>query len=410
MAIKPPPMPEFDVPIIDPPSGRLTAVWWEWLQRFLRWGDESNLSDGDKGDIVVSDDGSTIVFDPTVVTPAAKTVLDDPTTAAMRTTLGAEPVITAGTTAQYWRGDKSWQTLPAPGIDQTTADGRYVNVTGDTMSGDLVLDKASAGNVRFQKFALAGNAAWGWQYYSDGNLYLSRFNSGTGAAIDNPLTINGSTGAVSTAGNFTAGGSVFAAGDTAFGIWTSGGNRNFAFYATTSFYADTSANINVYQLGAITAYWQASDKRLVNLGPAYKPGGGAWLDSSDARIKSIVEDYTAGLAEVLQLQPRRYTFLGNDTPTDPEADRSTVPPFAGSPHFQAATNGQQFIGLVAQEAEVAMPEMVLEVEGWIDGVEVDDLREMDTTPLVYALVNSIKELAAMNEALEARVAALEGIG
>jgi hypothetical protein len=410
MAIKPPPMPEFDVPITDPPSGRLTAVWWEWLQRFLRWGDESNLSDGDKGDIVVSDDGSTIVLDPTVVTPAAKTVLDDPTTAAMRTTLGAEPVITAGTTAQYWRGDKSWQTLPASGIDQTTADGRYVNVTGDTMSGDLVLDKASAGNVRFQKFALAGNAAWGWQYYSDGNLYLSRFNSATGAAIDNPLTINGTTGAVRTSGDFTAGGSVFAVGDTAFGIWTSSGNRHFAFYGTTSFYCDTSANINVYQLAAQTAYWRASDKGYINLGPAYKPGGGSWQDSSDARIKSIVEDYTAGLAEVLQLQPRRYTFLGNDTPTDPEADRSTVPPFKGSPHFEAATNGTEYIGLVAQEAEIAMPEMVRAVDGWIDGDEVDDLRELDTTPLVYALVNACKELAAMNEALEARVAALEGIG
>src|SRR5690606_33212903 len=27
-----------------------------------------------------------------------------------------EPSISAGTTAQYWRGDKTWQTLPSPGI------------------------------------------------------------------------------------------------------------------------------------------------------------------------------------------------------------------------------------------------------------------------------------------------------
>ena len=37
---------------------------------------------------------------------------------------GKEPTITAGTTAQYWRGDKSWQTLPAAGIADAPNDGK----------------------------------------------------------------------------------------------------------------------------------------------------------------------------------------------------------------------------------------------------------------------------------------------
>ena len=37
---------------------------------------------------------------------------------------GKEPSITAGTAAQYWRGDKTWQDLPSPGISDAPADSK----------------------------------------------------------------------------------------------------------------------------------------------------------------------------------------------------------------------------------------------------------------------------------------------
>ena len=55
--------------------------------------------------------------------------------------LGGEPVITAGTTSQYWRGDKTWQTLPIytlsglGGQPQLNGTG-FVKVTGTTVSYD----------------------------------------------------------------------------------------------------------------------------------------------------------------------------------------------------------------------------------------------------------------------------------
>jgi len=79
-------------------------------------GSGGGISDGDKGDIVVSGTGATWLFDSAVVTAAAKTVLDDTTVAAMRTTLGAEAALPAGgTTSNFLRGDKTWQAVPAAG-------------------------------------------------------------------------------------------------------------------------------------------------------------------------------------------------------------------------------------------------------------------------------------------------------
>jgi len=45
--------------------------------------------------------------------------------------------------------------------------------------------------------------------------------------------------------------------------------------------------------------------------------------------------------------------------------------------------------------------MVTQHAATIDGQPVSDLRVLDTTPLLYALVNSIKTLVARIEVLEA---------
>jgi|GEM_PF-2503890 hypothetical protein len=52
---------------------------------------------------------------------------------------GAEPAITAGTSLQYWRGDKTWQTLNSAAVGS-------LPITGGTLTGDLAL---SPGNLTF---------------------------------------------------------------------------------------------------------------------------------------------------------------------------------------------------------------------------------------------------------------------
>jgi hypothetical protein len=80
-------------------------------------GGGGGLTNGDKGDIVVAALGESLLFDPNVVTAAAKTVLDDTTVAAMRTTLGLgnvdntsdanKPVSTAQAAADTLKADKT---------------------------------------------------------------------------------------------------------------------------------------------------------------------------------------------------------------------------------------------------------------------------------------------------------------
>ncbi|MHC4742412.1 MAG: tail fiber domain-containing protein [Planctomycetota bacterium] len=114
-------------------------------------------------------------------------------------------------------------------------------------------------------------------------------------------------------------------------------------------------------------------------GSAAKPGGGSWSVYSDARLKEVTGEYDAGLDEVCRLDPVRYRY-NQDNDMELSAD-------------------EEHVGLVAQDVLEAIPEAVEENESGYLMVKND--------PVIWAMVNSIKELKAENEQLRQRLDALE---
>jgi hypothetical protein len=170
------------------------------------------------------------------------------------------------------------------------------------------------------------------------------------------------------------------------------------------------ASTTTYTYNNVTqTYWRATDNAFIHLAQAYKPGGGLWADSSDARIKNELGNYPRGLSEIAQLRPVYYTYKGNDTNEPPAnnkdangdvIDEPLTVPYPNSNHNAVAKAGTKYAGLIAQEVEAIFPEMVTKRSAYIDGEPVTDLRDLDTSPLIFALINAVKELKARIDVLE----------
>lgn len=126
----------------------------------------------------------------------------------------------------------------------------------------------------------------------------------------------------------------------------------------------------------------------LSLDSAAKPSTNTWTIASDARLKNVTGEYTKGLAAVCALRPITYTYNGN----------------AGF-----VVDGKENVSIIAQEAVETFPECVGTFEAKLnaDDAETTELYNWNGHALTFALVNAIKELKAENDALLARVSALE---
>lgn len=312
---------------------------------------------------------------------------------------------------QYVRASGLWQWV----VNST------VNLSLD-LSGNLT----SRGNLTAgSSFITSGSANLFIGTNGAGGIYLRPVGptNTAGQAVLNSAG-NFSTGSINTSGAIISGAGVYAQSDTNFGIFDNG--TQWLMHFTPGFYlgcTKATGDFNLASVNGNRSTWRNSDGAFIVPAAAWKPGGGAWADTSDARIKNVKGPYERGLDEILRLNPVDYVFKGNDTPVEPAHYQHPVPagqdppeprtdpvavPYENSAHYQVAKEARSFTGLIAQEVEQVFPEMVSHSEAFIDGEQVTDLRNLDTNPLIYALVNAVKTLSAKNDALEARLAALEG--
>jgi len=386
-----------------------------------------------------------------------------------------------------WDGEK-WTVTSDP--DAGTGD--YVLKAGDTMTGNLAIQKTSpvlilddigAGLAEI-KYYRGGKQRWGWRMdnaaegggNAGSNLLLYAMDDAGVAGVGNPLTISRADSRLGLIGDPTAplhaatkqyvdnksvsGAYVLKTGDTMTGTLTNLANISVPNGTVSSYHVNASGNVqagNVYSTygmstgtsgfnatspgydvvavnavvaGAPALYLQAIHQagvryfwRAVSGGPyfdfrsegdATSQVGGWWVAHSDSRIKTVTGNYESGLDQIAALQPVRYTFKGNDTDRPPDQPVGSdehgnplprtgdpgVAPYPASGHYLMATAATEYIGLVAQDVEIPMPELISKVAGYIDGTPVNDLRLYNGTSLVYALINAVKELKARVEVLE----------
>lgn len=117
-----------------------------------------------------------------------------------------------------------------------------------------------------------------------------------------------------------------------------------------------------------------------NLSSVSKIGGGTFGSYSDARYKQDISNYTAGLTQINQLVPKNYKYTAE--------------------FMQADNPSQEFVGLIAQE---------LETTDFANSVSEDALgyKMVDTNQIIYALINSVKELSTKVDELTEEIAVLK---
>ena len=115
------------------------------------------------------------------------------------------------------------------------------------------------------------------------------------------------------------------------------------------------------------------------------------IDVSDQRDKTNVSDLTEGLDFVNSLRPVKFTWQKRVLEV-------------GDEHFP--DNGSDSIGFLAQELQSAMPNGENSYINLVYEVNPERL-EVGKTKLIPILVKAIKDLKAQNDALAARVTALE---
>lgn len=192
------------------------------------------------------------------------------------------------------------------------------------------------------------------------NIVLATTPNGTNSRV-NSLTLAGNTATFS--GTVTTGGIVTVNG--------SGYNVNAGAADSTVNLASTAHTytiINQQSSGSFLIY--DSNAPAIRLQIASNGNCAAWTSwavLSDVSVKTDITDHPHGLAEILQLQPRHYL-------------RDGIPAS----------------GLIAQELEAVMPELVGEM-ATADGGTVKTVTEAG---VIWPLINAVKELKAELDAMK----------
>jgi hypothetical protein len=117
----------------------------------------------------------------------------------------------------------------------------------------------------------------------------------------------------------------------------------------------------------------------------------AWTQSSDARLKTNVQDYNLGLDFITKLRPVTYQWLPSNE----------IPQELTDHHSEKNQKDTEVVmeGFLAQEVKAALDDLgVTQYSGWSEGR--DGSQAISREMLIIPLINAVKELNAKITALE----------
>jgi hypothetical protein len=231
----------------------------------------------------------------------------------------------------------------------------------------LAFDGNVAGQAVVGCYQSSQSSAMGWLISGAGNYHVYNLDGAGGATGSPLLTVNRGQGLSNIGPN------------AQMGFYYDGGSAYLLTYAASNYHYWSTDWVLI--MGAAERFRIRSDGLITSQnGAALKTLAGQWGAISDVRIKQNIRPYEAGLDEVLQLKPCWYQFR---------------------PETHIADADKDVIGLIAQEVETVMPECVTIGEGESGEIKHADMRTLDPTAIMYALVNAVKTLTARVAELEA---------
>lgn len=219
-------------------------------------------------------------------------------------------------------------------------------------------------------------------------------NTGAGTAVTAKIGTNTSYNYV---GQNTSGSTTFSVdGNGAILVADTGGYKtargsfyNGATYTFVQFDANTSmyGNNSLVQLDVNSQKLFQGTSAKFEIGPTIQPqayGTTTWTNVSDTRVKKNIQNYSLGINELTQLRPITYQFNGAyGTPND----------------------NKTIVGLVAQEVQATPFSSMVQDWDYTDpkSGSTTKLYSLNTSELVFALINAVKDLDARVKELEAKV-------
>tara|TARA_A100000171_G_scaffold22398_1_gene20812 strand:- start:165 stop:1244 length:1080 start_codon:yes stop_codon:yes gene_type:complete len=341
----------------------------------------------------VSVDGGTIKLDgnyPVGTNNVAlgDTALDSLTSGNNNTAIGSS-ALTANTTASN-NVAVGYQALDANTTgQQNTAIGSSsldVNTTG-TRNTSIGYNAMGANTTATANVAIGDHALQSKTTTGNDNVAIGTY-AGSGLTTGANSTFVGSgAGQFITTGNKNT----VIGGLTANTLRTGNQNTIIGYNTNTDSNSRTGAVVLGYEMGTFASN---NSFRVMGAGGVYNTGNtSSWNTTSDSRIKKNIADSTIGLAEINQIRVRTFEYRTANEITDSDLQAYDLEDLA------IKKTGTQ-VGCIAQELNEIIPSAIVMDDRGVYNVQDDELK--------WHLIKAVQELSAKNDALEARIATLEG--